>query len=120
MLWLAIGMAFWGALAPSLSHALVLVSGNSAQWVAVCSSEGMRWVALAASERAPVDLPSGSTLNHCPLCLLSPDRVVPAPHPWVHLFALFGDYPAATVRQAFFFVIEPTLGPLPRGPPAFS
>src|SRR5664279_216931 len=97
--WLALLIAVFGALAPTLSHALVRVRGGTSAWTEVCTSTGSRWMMLGAVPKAalPPDRSTTSTspistdsrdgpesvfsLDHCPFCLLSTDRAAPPPHP---------------------------------------
>lgn len=116
-LWLAVLIVMFGALAPTLSHALVWSQGGGAPMVEVCTSDGMRWVADSSSTDSPDGQESAPTLNHCPFCLLCTDRVAPASHALVHLFAVTGAPEAPTIRQAFFFLTHFALTPPPRGPP---
>ncbi|MDO8250196.1 MAG: DUF2946 domain-containing protein [Rhodoferax sp.] len=119
-LWLALLIAVFGALAPTLSHALVWSQGGTTPMVEVCTSDGMRWVAANASPDSSDGQESAASLNHCPFCLPATDRVAPASHALVHLFAVLGDPEAPTIRQAFFFLTHFALTPPLRGPPAFS
>lgn len=132
--WLAVWIAVFGALAPTVSHALVWAQGDHSAWTEICTSTGQRWVKLALVQNdAPQstdataiqiqsDSPDGQesafSLDHCPFCLLSTDRVAPPPHVLVHLFAVSGGFKVPTVRQAFLFVPHFALTPPPRGPPA--
>lgn len=137
--WLAVLIMVFGALAPTLSHALVLARGDTSAWTELCTSSGTRWVLLgsAASKTAPqiADANAGTSavstaspdgqeavlsFDHCPFCLLSTDRAAPAPSALLHLFAVLGDPEAPTIRQAFFFLTHFALTPPPRGPPAVS
>lgn len=124
VVWLAVLIAVLGALAPTLSHALVLARGHAAPMMEVCTSSGPNTVALLQAPDVAVDSPDGQesavVLVHCPFCLLSPDRVAPAPDSLVHLFDTSGDHQTPTVRQAFFFFTHFTLRPPPRGPPTIS
>lgn len=118
--WLALLIALFGAIAPSLSHAVALARGDAPGWTEVCTSSGPRWIALAMAADSPDGQESAPTLVHCPFCLLATDRVLPAPHSLVHLFLVSGEPEAPTVQQVFFFLTRFALAPLPRGPPDFS
>lgn len=131
--WLAVWIAVFGALAPTVSHALVWAQGGNEAWTEICTPTSTRWVKLGlAPNDAPqsldttaiqiqADSPSGPesalSLDHCPFCLLSTDRVAPPPHALVHLFAVSSEFKVPTVRQAFFFITPFALTPPPRGPP---
>lgn len=124
--WLALLLAVFAALAPTVSHALAASRGDAGTLTEICSSTGSRWVSVnqADANSSSTDSSNGQesaiSLTHCPFCLLSTDRVAPAPHPLVHLFAVFGDNPEPTVLQAFFYFEHFPWGPPPRGPPAHS
>ncbi len=117
VVWLALLIALFGATAPSLSHAVALARGDAQGWTEVCTSSGPRWVALDVAADSPDGQESAPTLVHCPFCLLSTDRVLPAPHSLVHLFLVSGEPEAPTVRQVFFFFTHVAPLPPPRGPP---
>jgi hypothetical protein len=132
--WLAVLITVFGALAPTVSHALVWAQGDNSAWTEVCTPTGTRWVKLGlARNDAPqsldttaiqiqADSPNGPesafSLDHCPFCLLSTDRAAPPPHALVHLFAVSGAFKVSSVRQAFLFIPHFALTPPPRGPPA--
>jgi hypothetical protein len=97
----------------------------------------MRWVLLAPSQSAASQItvatvdprismgsPDGQesipSLAHCPFCLLFTDRAAPPPNALLHLFAVFSEPEAPTLRQAFFFLTHFAFTPPPRGPPVFS
>ncbi|NMM14831.1 MAG: DUF2946 family protein [Rhodoferax sp.] len=135
--WLVVLVALFGALAPTLSHALALARGGTSAWTEVCTSTGTRWVMMgstapnaapqiadAHASTSPVSTtsPDGQEaaffLDHCPFCLLSTDRAAPPPNALLHLFVVLGEPEAPTLRQAFFFVTHFALTPPLRGPPA--
>lgn len=134
--WFAVWIALLGALAPTVSHAVALSRGGAAGVIEICTSSGSRWLLIQSSGTtvAPTDgatdtlfavdsktgQESALSLNHCPFCLLSTDRVAPAPHSLVHLFVVLGDSPEPAVRQAFFFSHHHPPGAPPRGPPLVS
>ena len=117
-LWLAVLIAVFSALAPTLSHALVWSQGDTRPMVEVCTSSGMRWVAIKLPADSPDEKKSAPALNHCPFCLLFGDRVVPPPNRLVDLFVASGDLGEPTLQQAFFFFTHFALTPPLRGPPA--
>jgi hypothetical protein len=135
--WLVVLIALFGALAPTLSHALALARGGTSAWTEVCTSTGTRWVMMGSTapnaapqiadthaSTSPVSTasPDGQEaaffLDHCPFCLLSTDRAAPPPNALLHLFVVLGEPEAPTLRQAFFFVTHFALTPPLRGPPA--
>lgn len=133
--WLAVLIALFGALAPTLSHALVMARGGTSAWTEVCTSTGTRWVMLDESQNTTHPITSSATListaspdgqeaafslDHCPFCLLCTDRVVPPPNALLHLFSVLGDSGAPTIRQVFLYPsTDFSITPPPRGPPAF-
>lgn len=121
--WLAVLIAVFGALAPTVSHALARSQGGVVLWVEVCTDTGMRWVdgnTGLSSTDSPDGPESAPSLVHCPFCLLLTDRVAPAPHALVHLFAVSGEAEVPTIRQVFLFFTHFAPTPPPRGPPAVS
>lgn len=143
---MAVLIAVFGALAPTLSHALTLAHGSSPAWAEVCSSTRTRWMALdettnaaprtaavkvsadsrAAVDVAPVstDFPDGQeslpSLLHCPFCLLLADHALPASPFSPHFFVALRTSERAAARPVIFFFTHFALTPPPRGPPAFS
>lgn len=110
--WLAVLIAVFGALAPTVTHALArsgLLGG-----IEVCSSTGPQII--------PANSPTGPetalSLVHCPFCLHSTDRIAPPPSLLPYLFSVQGGQQEVRLWQAFFFVplFAPT--PPPRGPPS--
>ena len=123
VVWLAVWIAVFGALAPTVSHAVAWSQGGAAPWTEVCTDAGMRWVDPTTgqtSKDSPDGQESAPSLVHCPFCLLLTDRVAPAPHVLVHLFAMSGEQEAPTIRQVLLFLTFFAHTPPPRGPPAFS
>lgn len=140
--WLVWLVAVFGALAPTLSHALVLARGGSSAWTEVCTSTGTRWVLLGEAKNAappPADTafsaadgatlvlanaPDGQesavSLDHCPFCMLFAQHAAPAPSALTPFFVAMGPYQAPTVRQVLFAVTHDAFTPPPRGPPAVS
>ena len=112
-LWLAVLLAVFGALAPTLSHALAWAGASPMQ--AVCSSSASPGMTLLATD-TPDGQKVAADLNDCPFCLLTQDRATP-PQPWVDRFGVPGEYAAPVTGQAFFFVKPAALTPPPRGPP---
>ena len=134
VVWMAVLIAVFGALAPTVSHALVWSQAGNGDLTEICTSTGTRWVKLGFAQNdvsqsvevgastAPVQPDSLNSpesllsLNHCPFCLLFTDRFAPPPHALAPLFAVSGGFKVPTVRQAFFFIAPFALTPPPRGP----
>lgn len=136
--WLALCIAFLGALAPTLSHALHAARGQDSQMVEICTINGPRWMALGmAAELTGTSQLSGAptlsannpdssqsdpraVLEHCPFCLLSMDRAAPLPQVYSFRFAEPG--PMLPVAAGPTFVVVTRFDPAapPRGPPAAS
>lgn len=130
---LALLLAVVGALAPTLSHAIVWARGDVAPWVEVCTLSGPRWAPLASTQNARPDASSPSefqtdapdgpapalALDHCPFCLLFTDRAAPPPHSFVHIFAMVDESGESTL-QPIFFSNQHRLAAQPRGPPVYS
>ena len=123
VVWLAVWTAVFGALGPTVSHAVAGSQEGGAPWTEVCTDAGMRWVDPTTGQTS-TDSPDGQesspSLVHCPFCLLFTDRVAPAPHALVHLFAMSGEQEAPTIRQVFLFLTYFAPTPPPRGPPELS
>ena len=127
MRWLAVLVAVFAALAPTLSHALVLARSSGPAWAEVCTSAGSRWMALDnAASAAPVsaDFPDGQepppSRVHCPFCLLLADPALPA-SPFSPHFVVAPNAPAKPgIRPVFLCFARFAFRPPPRGPPAVS
>jgi hypothetical protein len=122
-LWMALCVAVFMALTPTLSHALVWSQGDDGHYMEICTAAGPRLVS-ADSTPSSTDSPPGQesamSLTHCPFCLHTADRVAPPPHPVTYLFLDMGGQQEAMVWQAFFFATHFALSPPSRGPPAAS
>lgn len=116
-LWLAVLIAVFGALAPTLSHAFALARGDAAPMVQVCTSSGAHEVAITMATDSPDAQESAPALAHCPFCLLAADRAAPPPSAFIHLFGASGESGLATIRQVVFVFAYFALTPPPRGPP---
>lgn len=106
--WLAVLMALFGALA---------------RWVAPGPAQKAA-PRTASSNHIPADSPDGLesalALKHCPFCLPSTDRAVPASRSFTFLVVAPGDPEEPTIWQAFFFLDHFALTPPPRGPPTIQ
>lgn len=125
LVWLALWIAWLGALVPTLSHALVWAHGDAAL-VEICTTTGQRWVvveqaqadgALRAAD-ASGDPASAQGLKHCPFCLLSAERFSTPPPTQFPLFVLPGQAVPPRSRQGFVSLSSFVFAPPPRGPPA--
>ena len=122
---LALCVAVFAALAPTVSHALW--QGHARQGFTVCSTQGERWVAgeSTPSSLSPSSAPSAPdgpdgayALVHCAFCLHTADHIAPPPGSIAHLFLAREGQQGDAVSQAFFFLPEFFLPAAPRGPPA--
>lgn len=116
--WLAALVMMLVSLAPTLSHALVAVTGGD--WVEICTAQGAKWVQTgdADAERTPAS--TAHALEHCPLCSLhTPALGLPPPASSALLPMLL-----AHERPLAFFSAARTLHAWvtaqPRAPPLFS
>lgn len=122
---LALCVAVFAALAPTVSHALW--QGHARQGFAVCTAQGERWV---TADPTPSSLPNSSApsaphgpdlafaLVHCAFCLHTADHIAPPPGSIAHLFLAREGQQGDAVSQAFFFLPEFFLPAAPRGPPS--
>jgi hypothetical protein len=123
-------LAFFAALAPSVSYAFhAAASRDAADLHAVCSGAYVAAtpnVAPTAPVWSQVNPPtddstapvSTAMANHCPLCLLTADRLAPPPTPMVGFAIQLEPYvvPVASPSQFVNSFLE--FNPPPRGPPA--
>jgi hypothetical protein len=77
--WLALLIAVFGALAPTLSLAMSGGHASTQAMVEICSSHGSQLIAVDGSPDSPSEPGSALRSGHCPLCLHAADRVVPPP-----------------------------------------
>jgi hypothetical protein len=132
VLWLAVLLALFGALAPTVSHALNWARGGRTGLTEICTSNGPRWMALGVvqSEAALVpgvepllvadasgDPVSAAVFDHCPFCLLMADRAAPLPQAGVFLAMALGSAVAPVGWQVRLPSLSFALTPPPRGPP---
>ncbi|MDR3369327.1 DUF2946 domain-containing protein [Rhodoferax sp.] len=115
--WLALFIAVFAALAPTVSHAITLARGGDAPLVEICTSEGPRWMALKLPADSPDVPPWAVHPEHCPFCLHASDRVAPPPSISLPDFGVPGDPVAPTLGQACLSVTHFAPAPPPRGPP---
>ena len=116
--WIAIFVMALAALAPTVSHALAWRSAVPDYWADVCmvAAPSSPSAAQAVGAESAGKLPAAGPLDHCPLCLLSSDRLGPAPGgsscPLAH-----GDPVAPVVQPALSFRSLILLAAHARGPP---
>jgi hypothetical protein len=129
-LWLALLLAIFSALAPTVSHALNWTHGDSGRLIEVGTSAGPRWMALlqapdsdglsdASLTTQPVsDAPTpGQMFEHCPFCLLLAERAAPPPTSWPVDFVAPGQALAPVSAPQLFLPTFTAPTPPPRGPP---
>ena len=83
LVWLTAWVIALSALAPTISRALA--HAGSVQWVQVCTSEGIRWIALSDADNGADSGEAGKSalhLDHCPLCVLMGERLAPPKRPF--------------------------------------
>ena len=118
LVWLTAWVIALSALAPTVSRALA--HAGSVQWVQVCTSEGIRWIALSDADNGADSGEAGKTalhLDHCPLCVLMGERLAPpAEAPVLALERMAHAAPVAVLRHAVW--AQPVRAAHPRGPPA--
>lgn len=120
VVWLAVLVAVLGALAPTVSHALMLASGQAPLGVEICTSEGPRWVTADAAASAGDFVPTpGSAVPpaHCQFCLQSTDRFAPLGDALPCTFPVPGAQREAPVWELLFHTDTHAVTPPPRGPP---
>jgi len=115
--WLAVLLTLFGALAPALSHAVLLARGGVPPMMAVCTSQGVAQAATISSTDSSNGQESALSPVHCPFCLLSTDRAAPPPNALFFIFTVSGEHEEPTIRQAFLCITHFALTPPPRGPP---
>jgi hypothetical protein len=121
---LALLLALFGALAPTVSHALNWASGQTPALIEVCTSQGPHWMALGLPSDRQSDRPNkpdtATVFEHCPFCLLTAERLAPPPTAPVQVFLTDATYELVASSQSFFAVTHVHPSPPPRGPPLSS
>lgn len=74
--WIALVAMLAFAVVPTVSRAMAYATGSST-WAEICTPQGMKLVAAADGDEAPVQ--AGAHLDHCALCGLSTDGAAPLP-----------------------------------------
>ena len=132
VLWLALLLAVFSALAPTVSRTLDWLRGDHAGWVEICTPTGPRWMALPlasasvieAGDTSPALNPSpeapapGLGLEHCPFCLLLAQIGAPPPSAWSLQLAALGRTVVPSLVTLFFFPVFDSPLPPSRGPPS--
>lgn len=114
--WLAVLIAVFAALAPAVSHAFALAQGGTPMAMDICTS-GDTVLTLADSPAGP---PAAKSLEHCPFCLHSADRVAVLPPVLLPPLLLPDASLPPRVPQVFFVSTYLAHAPPPRGPPGFQ
>lgn len=79
--WWLLAVMLLGALAPTVSRARAAAQGQAGvTWMEVCTSQGMQQVAIGDSQNPA---PTTVVVDHCPLCVLTLDRLAPPAAPFV-------------------------------------
>lgn len=103
------------ACAPGISR-LLAHAGEANGWVELCTSEGLRWVALPADEARTPAGPAHHADADCGYCPLSTGAVPPPPLPPAVL-ARVADSRPPRVHRATVFLRTPQSNLGSRGPP---
>lgn len=111
--WLAVLIAVFSALAPTVSHALALAYRVAPMEASYCSSMGGVDAVSDVSDGQGV----ASALVHCPFCLHVTDRLAPLPQPVVCPLLVQDRSPQTTDSQPRGIADVSIWEPLPRGPP---
>lgn len=114
--WLAVLIAVFAALAPAVSQAFAPAQGATPMAMDICTS-GDTVPVLTDSPAVPS---TAKSLEHCPLCLHSADRVAVLPVVALPPLLAPDASPPPRVQQVFFFSTYLAHAPPPRGPPGFQ
>lgn len=115
--WLAVLLAVFAALAPTVSHALVAARGDASPWLEICTSTGPRSVSLGTPASSPGEDDSSSQHQACAFCLLQAERAAPPFTAQVHHFASAGELGLPVFWQTVAVPAPFVLAAQPRGPP---
>ena len=123
-LWFALFVAWVGALAPAVPHAVAWSQGIAPSYLAICSTPGARadnaGGTKVAADSSKKDPQAALSLAHCPFCLHASDRALPAGEPLVFSFPPNSRAPAVASRHAVRYFFTPYIRAAPRGPPVIS
>jgi hypothetical protein len=117
--WLALLIALFGAIAPTLSVAMGGTGSSVPAMVDICSSGGDHAATAENAADTTSDPTTGLFVRHCPLCLHAADRVLPLPSAAIAFFGMLGEPVSPATEPAFAFITPPARVPPPRGPPAY-
>jgi hypothetical protein len=116
--WWTVLVAVLFAVAPTLTHALSFVHGDS-PGIEICTAQGTKTVAPDAAHA--VDYSAGqepaASIQHCPFCLHQADRIAPPPKHPPYLLMTQGGQQEIADWQVFFYTGNTPLWAPPRGPP---
>lgn len=119
--WIACFAILLNALAPTVSQALTLATGQATGWTQICSLAGLRWVALEQDQSGKQDSTSAPTdqsgAEQCPFCAAhaGSSGFAPAVHPTFVPTIYTPVRPSALVVSAVPFL--PLLRARERAPP---
>ena len=117
VVWLAVCVKLWLALAPTAAHALVWSQGPQPGYLDICSSPAL---SAASTPDSSGNEESIRLAVHCPFCLHPADRATLPPEPVNFLLLAVGPPPQTTRLLASFYAANVYGKAAPRGPPAFS
>ena len=83
--WIVVAAMLFGALAPAIGHALPTDPSSGLQLTAVCTSTGVKFVKVDASEDASPERQATASAADCPFCLIAHFAAPPGPGPRVFL-----------------------------------
>jgi hypothetical protein len=117
--WWTVLVAVLFTIAPTLSHAISFVRGDSVP-IEICTAQGAKTVApdTAHSEDASTGQDSAVSIQHCPFCLQQADRMAPPPSPQPYLLRTQGGQLEIANSLVLLYVDNTPLWAPPRGPPA--
>lgn len=115
--WWLLAVMLLGALAPTVSRARAAVQDpRGVNWMEVCTPQGMQQVAAQDVGHAPA---SAVVVDHCPLCVLSSDRLTP-PSPAFVWIGLPQGPPAPACFESPLHLTPRTWAVQSRAPPTLS
>jgi hypothetical protein len=114
-------LAVFGALAPTVSYALIRARGDANALIEVCTNSGPRWMALGQASESQSGAPSKpdavTVFEHCPFCLLVVDRIAPPSAALVPTLRATAVYELVGTAPTLFVVTHTDPAPPARGPP---